>query len=156
MRVSLLATLATLIVTVFGSQALAQDRGMTLEELRRAFAVAGGETVQTEDCLVGEIDGMKYSIEGLNCEAGRCTEFLFLILFELKEAFSLEKINEWNRTRFFGRAFLDDEGQPGLDHAFSVSSADDLGVVAESLSLWEATVILFSEYIDLPVAAGEA
>ncbi len=74
--------------------------------------------------------------------------------FDMETPFPLERVNEWNSTRNSGRAFIDDEGDPYIDHPFSVSGPADEGAIYETITLWEATVINFIEFIGWGQSAG--
>ncbi len=136
------------------SAAAAQSGGMTLPEVAAALSEADMPTSEDGGVLRGEIDGIGFTLEGYNCEASRCTEFLFSSGFSLGAPFPVEKVNQWNWERYAGRASLDAQGDPYVDHIFSVSGPGDKAVVGEAAGLWEAIVLDFADFIELPVAGA--
>ena len=129
--------------------------GMTIEEAAEvltsegldADVTAGGEAGK----IVSAVSGARFELLSVNCNsAKRCTEFLFVAGFDLADGFSLERINEWNADAIAGRAFLDEENDPFLDHVISVSGPRDEGAFREGLYLWTAAIGEFVDFIDLP------
>jgi hypothetical protein len=102
--------------------------------------------------IQSELSGASFDVFGVNCTAGRCTEFLFITGFDLESGFPLARVNEWNATKIAGRAYLDEEGDPFLDHIVSVSGPADGGAFKEGLYLWATALDAYIEFIELPSA----
>ncbi|MEQ8934489.1 MAG: YbjN domain-containing protein [Amphiplicatus sp.] len=147
-------TVALALIALSVSNASAQSAGMTLSEVAGALSDADMSTSEDGEVLRGEISGIGFTLEGYNCNASRCSEFLFSAGFTLGAPVPLEKINQWNWERYAGRASLDSQGDPYVDHIFSVSGPGDKAVVDEAAGLWESIVLDFAEFIDLPVAGA--
>jgi hypothetical protein len=131
--------------------------GMTIEEAA-AILVSEGLAAELEQGgeagkIISAVAGARFELLSVNCNgAKRCTEFLFVAGFDLADGFPLERINAWNADAIAGRAFLDEENDPFLDHVISVSGPRDHGAFREGLYLWEAAVGEFVDFIDLPMA----
>lgn len=131
--------------------------GVTIEEAAAVLAAEGLSVKIAEGGEAGKIfsdvNGGNFEVLSANCGAGgRCTEFLFIAGFDLPDGFPLERINAWNADQLAGRAFLDEENDPFLDHVASVSGPSDAGALREALYLWAAALEAFMDYIDLPAA----
>ena len=60
--------------------------------------------------------GTNFQIFFYNCTANTdCATVQFHSGYKVRTPVSLERINEWNRTKRFGRAFLDKENDPILE-----------------------------------------
>ncbi|MCJ8159487.1 YbjN domain-containing protein [Sphingomonas sp. LaA6.9] len=62
--------------------------------------------------------GVPITIFFLNCESGGktgCTTIQFYTGFKDVKNVSLDKINEWNSTRRFARAYVDRDGDPVIE-----------------------------------------
>lgn len=153
MRLRIFAAAVAMIASS-ASGAFAQLAGMTLPEVAAALSEAGMGISDDGQILRGEINGVSFSLEGYNCEESRCAEFLFSAGFSLGAPFPIEKINQWNWERYAGRASLSANGDPYVDHLFSVSGPGDKAVVGEAGDLWESIVLDFAEFIELPVAGA--
>ena len=93
-------------------------------------------------------NGVEFELEGYYCSVGdRCTEYLFSIGFDLPNGFPLTKINEWNAQQLAGRAFLDDEDDPWIDHVISVGEDDDASALIEGLRLWIGAIVDFDAFL---------
>jgi Putative bacterial sensory transduction regulator len=78
--------------------------------------------------IVGMIDGMKYGIFFYGCKTGKdCDDIEFAAAWSTKVP--LDKINNWNRTKRYGKAFVDADGDVGLKMTVNI----DYGVSAENL-----------------------
>jgi len=131
--------------------------GMTVAEIAAVLTSEGLDAEISSSEAAGkiqsELSGVPFEIFSVNCNsAGRCTEFLFICGFDLADGFAMAKINEWNATKIAGRAYLDDEDDPFLDHIISVSGPGDEGAFKEGLYLWAAALDAYIEYIELPSA----
>ena len=151
-----LAAAAAMLFGAASAQNSLASGGMTIDEVAAVLADEGLSAEIKEGAEAGkiysEVNGGNFEVMSANCGAGgRCTEFLFIAGFDLPDGFPLEKINQWNADQIAGRAFLDEENDPFLDHVISVSGAGDEGALREGLYLWAAALEEFMEYIDLPM-----
>ncbi|MEO1135858.1 MAG: YbjN domain-containing protein [Pseudomonadota bacterium] len=158
---SALAAGAAMALTALGGAAWAQNSfgtgGMTVREVSAilvseglAAKVAPGDEAGK---IFSQLDGVAFEVLSANCSGGgRCTEFLFIAGFDLPDGFPIGRINEWNAEQLAGRAFLDHEDDPFIDHVVSVSGPGDYGAMREGLSLWRASLEAFVEFIDKPRA----
>lgn len=142
---------------------LAQNRmtissGMTIEEAAEAMRLEGAaaETSPSGDGgkISSSLSGVNFDVFAMNCnELSRCTEFLFIAGFDLPDGIAVERMNEWNARKLGGRAFIDQYGDPFLDHVVSVSGPGDVGAFREALYLWAASLDAFVEFIQLPTSS---
>ncbi len=74
---------------------------------------------------------------------------IFKAGYNLENGISTLKINEWNRTKRFSRAYIDDESDPFLEMDVNL---DYDGVGSENfqdtLDWWRVSVESFEEFID--------
>ena len=121
----------------------AAEVGAVLDENGITFSKVSDTELSVDD------ENFRFYVRGFNCTSeNRCTEWLFIVGIDLPNGFPMEKINEWNATALGGRAYLDDEGDPWLDHIVSVSGPQDKGAMTEGLILWAAALIEFSAFLD--------
>jgi hypothetical protein len=79
--------------------------------------------------ITGRIDGTKYGVYFYGCKDGKnCDDIQFAAAWS-GVSVSLEEINEWNRNKRFGRAYLDSDGDPSLLMSVNI----DYGVTEENL-----------------------
>lgn len=99
--------------------------------------------------IEGRIEGVYYRIYFYNCTDNTdCRTIQFRTAFDLTNGFPLSQINEWNKNKLFGKAWLDDENDPVLEMPVNI----DYGVTAKNLEdtfdYWRVTVSQFKEHID--------
>ncbi|NRT57212.1 YbjN domain-containing protein [Sphaerotilus uruguayifluvii] len=79
--------------------------------------------------IIGRINGIKYGIYFYGCTNGEnCVDIQFLSSWS-GASVSQSDMNDWNRTRRFGKAYLDREGDPVLEMSVNL----DQGVTKENL-----------------------
>lgn len=93
--------------------------------------------------------GSAFRVLFYGCKANKdCETIQFYAGYDKKSETGLASINEWNRTKRFGRAYLDAEGDPIL--AMDVD-LDDGGVSKElftdNLQFWASVKAAFEEHI---------
>jgi hypothetical protein len=99
--------------------------------------------------IVSGVNGHPFRIVFYGCKANKdCATITFAAGFDKKSATSLDSINDWNRKNRFGRAYLDDEGDPILGMDIDL---DDGGISAllftDNLEFWTAVTGAFQKHI---------
>lgn len=124
------------------------------ESLVRAMRAGGHEANLTTDkvgepLIQGNASGMKFQVLFYNCtEKKNCATVQFTTGYQLDSDFPLARVNEWNRSKRFGRAYVDEVGDPILQMDLDL---DDGGLSQElfidNLEFWTAVVDEFEEHI---------
>lgn len=94
-------------------------------------------------------NGLKFLVLFMNCEDNRnCKTLQYYMGFSDAKDVSLDRFNQWNRTKRFARAYRDDEGDPVLEMDVDVDFAgiprENLG---ETLNTWSSLMDSFREYV---------
>ena len=94
-------------------------------------------------------NGLKFLVLFMNCEDNRnCKTLQYYMGFSDAKDVSLDRLNQWNRTKRFARAYRDDEGDPVLEMDVDVDFA---GITRENLSetlnTWSSLMDSFREYV---------
>lgn len=99
--------------------------------------------------LLTRIEGTRFTIWFYDCDDGPCTSLQFSAGFDLNDPLSASKMNEWNRDKRFGKAWIDDEGDPFLEMNVALGAE---GVSANSfdlsLDMWRIAMGQFRNFID--------
>lgn len=147
----LAAPALTTLVSVQSASALSD--GMTIEKVASVLR-SNGLTVDVSQDGVGdpviysEIAGFNFALFGFNCASDGCNEFLFSSYFDTDKKVPLDAINAFNEKTVAGRAFLDGDGDPNLEHLFTVSDGGDSDLIERNLAIWEAVLVDFAEHIE--------
>ena len=156
MRLTTLVAVCAMVATGANAQnslagGLSLDAVLALVEEQGLSGEITDSANHTANVSIGE---NTFGVDGYNCSGGGCTEFLFSIGYDLENGFPLEKINEWNSTRLGGRAWLDDENDPWVDHVISLSGPDDRGAFEEGFLLWMDVIYTFEEFLAENISPG--
>ena len=94
-------------------------------------------------------NGLKFLVLFMNCEDNRnCKTLQYYMGFSDAKDVSLDRLNQWNRTKRFARAYRDDEGDPVLEMDVDVDFA---GIprenLSETLNTWSSLMDSFREYV---------
>src|SRR5690606_21764699 len=94
--------------------------GSDPEAIRVVASGYGSAELQTDEAgdpqIMGRMDGQRYAVTFYDCEVGaNCTSLQLSAVWVVDGAVTPEAINEWNRTKRFGKAYLDEDGDPWVE-----------------------------------------
>ena len=131
--------------------ASAQIDGSGVNDILNLMRGYGSATLGTQDSgdpkISGKIEGQPYSIYFSNCTDNKNCEDVDLYAGYLGIKPSADKINAWNRDTRFARAYLDKDGDAGIDMDINLVhgvSADNLD---STLSIWAQLVKKYTAYV---------
>ena len=128
-----------------------QIDGSGVNDILNLMRGYGSATLGTQDNgdpkIAGKIEGQPYSMYFSNCTNNKDCEDIDLYAGYLGIKPSLDKLNAWNRDTRFGRAYLDNDGDAGIDMDINLVhgvSADNLD---STLSIWAQLVKKYTAYV---------
>lgn len=151
------AIFAVAIGLLAASPALAQQvTAKDPQSVARALLASGYRAEMKKDgegdpMIMSASSGTKFGVFFYNCtNHANCATVQFHAGFDTDpgKAPSLEKINAWNRTQRFGRAYLDNEGDPVIEMDIDL---DDGGMsqplFLDNLEFWVSVLAQFEKEI---------
>lgn len=98
--------------------------------------------------LASRIDGTRFRVLFYGCDPGPCETIQFTTGFDLARPISAARLNDWNRDRRFGKAFVDDEGDPFVEMDVNLYG-DGVGRrnFEDTLDLWRQVLSDFRDFI---------
>lgn len=127
--------------------------GVTAQEIGGTLAAAGLPVQYSTDkdgdpLIKTNWDGVNTSIYFYECSGSpkRCKSFQFYSGFTTKSV-PLAKLGEWNRTKRFGRAYLDTQGDPSVEMDVDAARGYSTEALANQLERWRLVNIEFAKYI---------
>lgn len=110
-------------------------------EVAKGFGSAELSKDQDGDPYIsGRIEGKKYQISFFGCSgSSKCHDIRFLTGWS-KTKVGLEQTNEWNRTKRFGTAFLDKDGDPILTMTVNLEHGVNRDNLDETFVYWGLAV----------------
>jgi len=94
-----------------------------------------------------EVESLKVVLIFNQCEEGICQNLQLYAGFAMQQKPALEAVNTWNRTKRFGRAYIDDEGDPVLEGDLDLEGGISAGAIAEFLRTFAELVPAFAEHV---------
>ena len=85
------------------------------------------------------------NISGRQCEGGRCGSIQFSAGFNDAASVPMVKVMDWNRTKRFGRAYLD-SGSVYVEMDMDVERGATTEALANNFDRWAAVVEQFPKY----------
>lgn len=127
-----------------------QDPGTLVSALQKAgYAAKLGVDKVGDPMITSGVSGTTFQIYFYNCKAGKdCATITFHSGYDLKSNIGLDRMNEWNRGKRFGRAYLDKESDPILEMDVDL---DDGGISSalfiDNLQFWTSVLGEFEQHI---------
>ncbi len=95
-------------------------------------------------------NGLKFLVLFMNCDDNQanCKTLQYYMGFSDAKGTALERINEWNQSKRFARAYIDDQGDPVLEMDIDLDFAGlPRENVGESFNTWAALMDAFHKFI---------
>lgn len=98
--------------------------------------------------LSSRIEGTHFDVLFYDCTPGPCQSIQFSAAFDMKEPMAPDALNAWNRDMRFGKAYLDDEGDPYVEMDINVD-LDGIGRknFDDTVDIWRTVLGEFRKYI---------
>jgi len=129
------------------------DGGVTAKDVAAALTDKGykAEITKGDDgdpVVISGADGSNFRIIFYTCDkAQRCASIQFVAAFDLKDGMKLSQINEWNQTKRFGRAYLDDEMDPYVEMDVDFEHGATSEAVGNVVETWAAVLPAFKDFV---------
>jgi hypothetical protein len=81
-------------------------------------------------------EGVKFEVHFYDCVKDRCTSMQFSGGFDLKDAMTPAKANEWNSAKRYVKCFIDDEGDPWFTYDVNLSPGGTQEALDDEFALW--------------------
>jgi hypothetical protein len=150
MKAAIAAGVMGMAVPAHAQMVRGQDPSTLVDALQNAgYAAKLGTDKVGDPMITSGISGTTFQIFFYNCTDHRqCATVTFHSGYDLADPVSLTTINEWNRGKRFGRAYLDKEGDPILEMDVDL---DDGGLspalFTDNVEFWATILGEFEEAI---------
>jgi hypothetical protein len=127
-----------------------QDPATLVKALQKeGYAAKLGVDKVGDPLITSGVSGTTFQIYFYNCTNNKnCATVTFHSGYDLKSNVGYEKINEWNRGKRFGRAYLDKEDDPILEMDVDL---DDGGMsqalFIDNIQFWASVLVEFEKHI---------
>ena len=126
--------------------------------IAKDYGTAELEKDSTGDPMVsGTIGPTQYAVFFYGCTDGAdCTTIQFMSSYVNTGSVDSELINTWNAEKRFGKAFLDDEGDPVIEMNVNLWSGVSENNLNDTFDWWRVVIESFEEYIGFEHATDDA
>ena len=152
-RILLWGAVAASCASAAGAQTVTAKDPQQIASLLQAegYAAKVEKTSDGDPVIRSKSSGSNFSVFYYNCEKGlNCATVQFHAGYDTEKGKgpTLEKINEWNMNNRFGRAYLDDEGDPIVEMDVDL---DDGGLSRElfidNFEFWTSIMSKFEKFV---------
>ena len=128
------------------------DGGLTIEEVASWLQNEGykAEVTKSDDGtpeINSSSNGHDFHIYMYDCDQGRCASLQFWEGFDTKGAFNAEKMNDWNMTKRWARAYVDKENDPWVEYDVDLAPGGTYEGLKDQFGIWEDSLERFRKYI---------
>lgn len=147
---------AAVLTLAGGSSAAAQELinkdGMTGPEVAKWLQAAGYKAELTKDKagdpkILSATGGVNFTVYFYDCVKERCKALQFSAGFNLNDGLALAKINEWNKTHRYLKAWLDDENDPYVEYDVNVNAGRTMAGLNDDFDVWVDFLDSFTTFI---------
>lgn len=125
-------------------------------ELASVFQQAGFRATLSADSvgdpmIESSAQGVNFRVIFYGCDSSepkRCDSLMFRVGFNKGGTLRYEQINQWNRSRRYGMAYLDDEMDPWLEMNVLISGGVSEANLLEQTKTWDNRLGHFLRHID--------
>jgi hypothetical protein len=155
----LICAIAIALPTVCATAGPLPDGGVTAAELAQVMQDEGYRAKISRDDegdpkIESASGGYQFVVFFYGCShTPRCSSVQFYSGWHVDGGFKIEDINIWNRSKRFGKAYVDKEKDPNIEMDLDLEHGATTEALKNDLETWDLVVSGFSKWID---CAGRA
>lgn len=139
-----------LLATVLPTQAQSID-GSQVDEILNIARGYGAANLQAQangdPWISGKLDGTPYHVFFMNCTDNTACEDIYFYAGFLDNHPSLEAINDWNREKRFGKAYIDAEDDAVIEFDVNLVHGVSRKNLDATFAVWTAVLGQFATHI---------
>ena len=120
-----------------------------LHEIALGYGTAElGRDSSGDPMIQGRLRGVKYAIFFFGCDGqgAECTDILFYAAWGGAQV-PMDRINQWNKTKKFGKAYLDDDGDASIDMSLNLEHGVTRKNLDDTFDWWRVAVEGFEDEV---------
>ncbi|HTZ36936.1 MAG TPA: YbjN domain-containing protein [Stellaceae bacterium] len=149
------AAIATILALAAATPAPAKDlpkAGMTVDDVVGWLQGAGYQAKLVTDkngrkTVTTAAEGTEFHVGFYDCKDERCGSIQFYAGFDTKGALNPKRINEWNRQKRWGRAYVDDINDPWIEMDVDLTPGGTYELLNDEFATWRSTLSGFKQFI---------
>ena len=129
--------------------------GVTLDEVADVMRakglpvsiVADGEVGAAAQAIVSTHNGISYRVRLYTCKE-RCTWLAFSANWDTNYTITCDHINSWNKTKGFGYAYIDSQGDAHIDMDVDVQRGATTESIDNNFDRWLLMLVTYKRFVD--------
>lgn len=122
----------------------------TILSLASRFGTAELDRDGLDDPMIrGQIAGKDYRVYFYGCARGRdCTDVMFVARWE-SDRFTDKSMGDWNRAKRFGKAYLDEDGNPSVEFNVNLFRGVSRDNLEDTFDWWRLILAEFADFFGI-------
>ena len=130
------------------------DEGITLDEVAAWLSDKGLDAKVTDDgnghkIVSSSLDGVKFGVYMFDCKGDKCGSIQFAAGWPPNSKIAASRVNEWNRTKRWARAYLDPSNGLWLESDVDLTPGGTYELLDDNFATWKKTLDAFKEFFKL-------
>ena len=149
------AALALSLVSAAQGQARSiPDDGVSLDDVASWLKDQGQEAKITDDggghkIVSSTLDGVKFGVYMFDCKGDKCGSIQFAAGWPPNSKITASRVNEWNRTKRWARAYLDPSSGLWLECDVDLTPGGSYELLNDMFATWKKSVDGFKTFFNL-------
>jgi hypothetical protein len=130
------------------------DDGVSLEDVAAWLKDQGQDATIKDDggghkIVSSTLNGVKFGVYMFDCKGERCGSIQFAAGWPTNGKIPASRVNEWNRTKRWARAYLDTSNGIWLESDVDLTPGGTYELLDDNFATWKKTVAGFKEFFKL-------
>jgi len=126
----------------------ADDTSTILDAARSLGSASMDRGDRRDPAINGEVKGLKYSVLFSGCSSGRNCKYIQIIAsFVVPKGFGEQEMNDWNKTRLFGKAFINDKREAVISLNISMVGGVSRANLNDTFSQFRIFIGEFNDFL---------
>jgi len=130
------------------------DDGVTLDDVAAWLKGQGQDAKIIDDgnghkIVSGTVSGVKFGVYMFDCNGAKCGSIQFAAGWPANGKIPVTRVNDWNRTKRWGRAYLDTSNGIWLESDVDLTPGGTYELLNDYYATWKKTIDGFKEFFKL-------
>jgi hypothetical protein len=130
--------------------------GIAMEDVGKILRQAGypvtlGVDDEGDPKIVSTVNGVEFDVLCYPNAKNKalCASIQFSAVFNLEDGTTYERVNDWNRSRRYGQAWVDEEMDPFVDMNVELERGASTELIGEYLTIWSELTQKWKEHFEV-------
>jgi hypothetical protein len=131
------------------------DDGVSIDDVAAWLKERGQDEAKISDdgnghkIVSSSLSGVKFGVYMFDCKGDKCGSVQFAAGWPVSGKIAASRVNEWNRTKRWARAYLDTSGGLWLEFDVDLTPGGTYELLDDNFATWKKTVDGFKDFFKL-------